>query len=94
MKLPFTLAAATGLLLSAFAAPVFAQSSGSGSCETHSATNPAAFAQLCAGPREFPEWADPVMGEGDGGEAGDPCSVGYLPADARWGERVLVATLC
>ena len=69
-------------------ATAFAQSPAGGSCETLAASNPAAYAQLCTGPREFPEFGDQVLGDGDTPEV--DCSF-YLPRNAPWGERVLVA---
>lgn len=90
MKLSLAAAAIAGLLMSGMAAPTFAQSGGSGSCQTLAETNPAAYQQLCVAPREFPEFGDQVLGDGDA-EVG---CVAYLPPKAKWGDRVLVAEYC
>ncbi|SFZ82741.1 hypothetical protein SAMN02983003_1250 [Devosia enhydra] len=90
MKVSFAAAAIAGLVLSSISAPAFSQSGGSGSCQTLSETNPAAYQQLCVVPREYPDFGDQIQGDGD---APSPC-IGFLPKNAQWGDRVQVAAPC
>jgi hypothetical protein len=66
MKTHALLTIAAAMFTLAPALPAAAQTAASGSCETLRSSNPAAYEQLCASQeRAFPEYADPVLGDGD-----------------------------
>jgi hypothetical protein len=61
-----SMAAAGGLLLASAGLPATAQTQSPTSCSSLQASNPAAYEQLCGGSaREFPEYTEPVLGDGD-----------------------------